>query len=327
MPRPKYVWLAALVIAGVLAVAVILGQISPHEQKSGVELQKLVIVVNPGVSTKVSVAEAQELEQLLEEEIGLDAEIYYPLSAAALVEALKFGHAHVALGPGALVSALALREAEVEMLLVEYREVIIDNKPVVAPFYYSYFIVLKDSPYVALEELKGKKICFPSETSVSGFIMPMKLLADKGYITPKGEPPSKLAEQFFGEVVFGSGYAQCWEALKKGKVDVTVMAGDVAASLYWEAMNNSRVLRLRDGSEAVAGPNPAHTVLIRRDLPPELKEKVKAALLKLNERPELMRKYVSAIFVKFGERSAEEHLRPLMDALDQLKLRDYYLKR
>ena len=288
---------------------------------------RIIIVANVGVSKKVSLEEAKELETFLEGVLGVPVEIRYPTSGAAIVESLRFGHAHVALGPGSLVGALALRVADVEMPLVEYREVIVDGRKVVSPYYYSYFIVLRDSPYRYLSELKGKRACFPSPTSTSGFIMPMKLMVENGYIDPKGvDEPRELAERFFGEVVFGGGYAQCWEALRKGQVDVTVMAGDVVESLYWEAMNSSRVLLL-DGGKAVAGPNPSHVVLISRRLSPELRERVVDVLLRLNERPELMRKYVSAIFVRFGERSAEEHLGPLMDALEKIGLLEYYLGR
>ncbi|MEM0468379.1 MAG: phosphate/phosphite/phosphonate ABC transporter substrate-binding protein, partial [Pyrobaculum sp.] len=61
--------------------------------------------------------------------------------------------------------------------------------------------------------------------------------------------------------------------------------------------------------------------------PPELKKKIRDVLLELNERPELMKKYVSAIFVKFEERDPIEHLGPLIEALTQLGLIDFYLGR
>ncbi|MEM4510131.1 MAG: phosphate/phosphite/phosphonate ABC transporter substrate-binding protein [Pyrobaculum sp.] len=327
---------AVLVVVAAVLIALATTQPAPHSDhtvktQDGRQLgaaEKLVFVVNPGVMDRVTVREAEELRKFLEERLGVPVEIYYPTAVPALVEALKFKHAHVALGVGTLVSAIAMKEAEVDMLLVEYRDVVVDDKRVVAPFYYSYFIVLKESPYQTLDELKGKRACFPSETSVSGFVMPMKFLYDNGYIDAAGiKRPRDLAEKLFGEVIFGGGYAQCWEALRTGRVDVTVMAGDVALSLYYEAMNNSRVLRTRDGKLAVAGPNPSHTVLVRKDLPPELKKKIRDVLLELNQMPELMKKYVSAIFVKFEERDPIEHLGPLIKALTQLGLIDFYLGR
>lgn len=107
--------------------------------------------------------------------------------------------------------------------------------------------------------------------------------------------------------------------LKRGHVDVTVMAGDVPLKLYWEAMNNSRVLEKQ-------GPIPAHAVLVSRNIPEDLKNKIRNTLIELNNRPDLMRKFVSAIFVKFEERSVEEHLRPLMNALEATGLKEKYLR-
>jgi phosphonate transport system substrate-binding protein len=97
------------------------------------------------------------------------------------------------------------------------------------------------------------------------------------------------------------------------------MAGDVPASLYWEAMNNSRVLEMQ-------GPVPSHVVLITKGLPSDLKQRIKTALLELNNKPDLMRKFVSAIFVRFDERSPEEHLKNLLNVLEATGLKDRYLR-
>ncbi|MFN4046641.1 MAG: PhnD/SsuA/transferrin family substrate-binding protein, partial [Acidilobaceae archaeon] len=156
--------------------------------------------------------------------------------------------------------------------------------------------------------------CFPSELSTSGYIFPLYRLVELGYVKPPADP-----RQFFGDVVFAGSYAACWESLKKGHVDVTIMAGDVPVSLYREAMDNSRVLEKQ-------GPIPAHVVLVSKSLPESLKAKIKSALLELNKNPDLMRKFVSAIFVKFEERSVEEHLKPLMDALEATGLKDKYIE-
>jgi phosphonate transport system substrate-binding protein len=315
------VYLAAVIaIAAVAAVVLIYLTASPPQTQppttpsapdvrpAGERPKKLVIVVNPIPRDRVA-AEAKELEEFLEKRLGIDVEIYFPLNVAATVEALRFGHAHVALGIGALPAALALSVADVEMLLAEVREVIIDDKVVEAPYYYSYWIVRKDSPYQRLEDLRGKRACFPSELSTSGYIFPMYRLVQLGILKPPVDP-----KQFFGEVVFGGGYAQCWEALKNGHVDVTIMAGDVPARLYWETMNGSRPLEKQ-------GPIPSHVVLVSKRLPPEFREELKKALLEL-----LMRKFVSAIFVRFEERSAEEHLRPLRVALEKTGLMEKYLR-
>jgi len=310
-PRPLGIIIAPIIIAiAIMGILYYTGYLGGQGLQ---RISKLVFVVNPIPRDRVA-AEAIELERYLEERLGVDVEIYFPNSVAAIVESLRYGHAHAALGVGSLPAALALLVANVDMPLVEVREVIINNSVVNAPYYYSYWIVLKGSPYRSLEDLRGKRACFPSELSTSGYIFPLYRLVELGYIKPPADP-----RQFFGEVIYSGGYAQCWEALRRGHVDATIMAGDVPTSLYWEALNNSRILE-------VQGPLPAHAILMSRDLPSDLRKKIIEALLDLNKKPELVRKFVSAIFVRFEQRSAEEHLGPLIRALEATGLRDRYLK-
>jgi len=320
MPKPTNLKIVALLILAVVVATAALYLFRPEpspqqiDTSSGVKNpERVVVVVNPMPKDRVE-REAAELEKFLEEKLGVDVEILFPLNVAAIIEALRFGHAHAALGIGSLPAALALAVADVELLLVEVREVIIDNRHVEAPYYYSYWIVLKDAPYNSLLELRGKRACFPSELSTSGYVFPMYRLVQLGLLKAPADP-----RQFFGEVVFAGGYAQCWEALKHRHVDVTIMAGDVPVKLYWEAMNNSKVLEQQ-------GPIPSHAVLVSKRLPPEFKERLKKALLELNQRPDLMRKFVSAIFVRFEEKTAEEHLGHLLRALEETGLKDRYLK-
>lgn len=307
-----WLFVVAVMIAVAMATGIVSSYLIPSWREQGRVIDRLVIVVNPLPRDRVA-AEARELESFLESRLGVDVEIYFPTSIAAIVESLRFGHAQLALGIGSLPAALALYIADVEMLLVEVREVIINNTVIHAPYYYSYWIVLKDTQYRGLEDLRGKRACFPSELSTSGYIFPMYRLVELGYLKDPVDP-----RRFFGEVIFAGGYAQCWEALKSGHVDVTIMAGDVPANLYWEAMNNSRVLEMQ-------GPVPSHVVLISKGVPSDLKQRIKSVLLELNDRPDLMRKFVSAIFVRFDERSSEEHLKPLLNALEVTGLKDRYL--
>ncbi len=303
----RYIQIVAVMAAALLVTGLTVSSTQVEAQQ---RLNKLVIVVQPIPRDKV-VAEAAELEKYFEDRLGMDVEILFPQNNAAIVESMRFGHAHVALGVGSLVGAMIAKQADVVApMLVERRAVFIGDEEKVLNYYYSYWIVLKDAPYNSLDELRGKKACFPSETSVSGFVMPMKTLVEKGYVKPidSSKRPVDLPNQFFGEVMFGGGYAQCWEALKQGQVDVTVTAGDVPAKLYKEAIENSKIL-------GENGPNPAHVTLISKNLPKDVRMKLWKALRDLNEEPEKVQKFVSAIFVKFGIRYESQHLGPLMDAL------------
>ena len=188
-------------------------------------------------------------------------------------------------------------------------EVVIDEEKQEKPYYFSYWVVRKDSPYKSLAELRGKRAAFPSPLSTSGFVMPMARLAELGFISP-GEKPADAA-QFFGQVIFAGGYAQAWEALKQKQADVTVIAGDVPEKLYREVLAETRILEQQ-------GPIPSHVVVFGKNLKEPLRSKLKYALLELG-RPEhraLMRKFISGIFVSFEETTTAKHLAPLNKSLE-----------
>lgn len=98
--------------------------------------------------------------------------------------------------------------------------------------------------------------------------------------------------------------------MKAGQVDVTVIAGDVPEKLYREVLDNTRVLEKQ-------GPIPSHVVVVSKDLDESTKDKLVNALLELNSADyrDLMRKFVSGIFVRF-EPATEEHLQPLEKMLE-----------
>lgn len=183
-------YLAAVIAVAAVAAAVLIYLTasapsttpSPPDVKSAGERPKrLIVVVNPIPRDRVA-AEAKELEEFLEKRLGVDVEIYFPLNVAAIVEALRFGHAHVALGIGALPAALALSVADVEMLLVEVREVIIDDKMVEAPI--------------------------TTPTGLCGRTLPIKgwkTLEGRGRVSPASSPPQATSPPCIGW--FNSAYS------------------------------------------------------------------------------------------------------------------------
>lgn len=277
---------------------------------------RLVIAVQPTFTAAEVQEKARPLEQYLEQRLGpgVDVEMYVPLSQAGVVEALRFGQAHVAfMGPFA--GLLAVERANAQVVLAEVREVIHDSQKTEATYYYSYWVVPKDSPYTSLAELKGKRACFPSTLSTSGYIGPMARLIELGLLPepPQGQEVDPKA--FFGQVLFAGGYGQCWEALKAGQVDVTVIAGDVPEKLYQEVLANTRVLEQQ-------GPLPSHVVVVSPALPEPLRSKVIDALMGLSapEYRSLMRQFISGIFVGFQRTDAQTHLGALREYVKRTRI-------
>lgn len=271
------------------------------------EHERLVIAIQPTSTPRQLETQARELEDFLEKRLNREVEIFFPTSYAGVIEALHFGHADAAF-MGSWPAVMARSRAGAKVVLAEIREVFIEGDKKEAPYYFSYWVVPKGSGYQTLSELKGKKAAFSSQLSSSGYVAPLSKLVDFGFLSRKeGVVDPK---DFFGEVLFAGGYAQAWEALKAGQVDVTVIAGDVPEKLYREVLDNTRVLDKQ-------GPIPSHVVVVSKDLEGPAKDKLVNALLELNsaEYRDLMRKFVSGIFVRF-EPATEEHLRPMERMLE-----------
>jgi phosphonate transport system substrate-binding protein len=297
--QPGTLFLAVL-IAGVAAGACQQGEADP---------QKLVIAVQPTSTPEQLSAGSRELERFLEARLpGVDVELRVPTMYAGTIEALRFGHAQAAF-MSAWPAALAQKHAGAEVVLAEVRQVVIDRDEVERPFYFSYWVVMPDSPYRTLADLKGRRVAFPSALSTSGYVMPMARLAELGLL---GQEEGEVSpDQFFGEVFFAGGYAQAWQALRSGQVDVAVIAGDVPAALYEEVRTATRAIESQ-------GPIPSHAVVFAEGLEEPLRTQLLEALLELGE-PEhrdLMRTFISGIFVRFEPATTEDHLASLQRALE-----------
>ena len=280
---------------------------------------KVVLAIQPTDNADAILEKATEMERFLEarmaeDGVEADVEIIVPLTSTGVVEALRFGHADAAF-MSAWPATMASRKAGADIVLAEMREVTIGEEAKVAPYYYSYYVVPKDSPIQTLADAKGAKVAYPSSTSTSGYIFPVAKLVADGLVTVEAGKEAD-PRQHFGSVTFAGGYAQAWEALKGGQVDVAVTAGDINAKLYGEVLNGTRVI-------ATQGPVPSHGVVFADGFA-ETPEGValKAALLDLKgEHKDLMRKLVSGIFVEFAQTSTEEHVAGLSGALDLTGIR------
>jgi len=277
---------------------------------------KLVIAIQPTVASDEMLNKAKPLQQFLEKGLGgkTKVEIYVPSSYAAVVESLRFGHAHVAF-MSAWPAQLAVRLGGAEVVLAEVRQVLHGKEKVDAPYYYSYWVVLPDSPHKDLNSLKGKSVCFPSPISTSGFVAPIGRMVEMNLLQP-GEGKEADPKAYFKEVLFGGGYGQCWQALKQGQVDTTVIAGDVPEKLYNEVLAGTRTIEQQ-------GPIPSHAVVLSKELKDPLRGRVIQSVTKLGapEHRDLMRTFISSIFVGFKPTTASEHLGSLQKFLKLANLK------
>lgn len=309
-PTPILLAAAALLVAGCAA-------LSPTASTDGP--RRVVLAIQPTDNAETIEAQAPELERFLEARMAArgveaDVEIVVPLSYIGVVETLRYGHTDAAL-MGAWPMAVASAKAGAEVVLAEAREVVHGDAPVVAPHYFSSYVVLEGSPYGTLADLRGKAVAFPSSSSTSGYIFPVARLVQDGLVPAPAAGAEAKPDAFFGDVVFAGGYAQAWEALWQGRVDVAVVAGDVNQELHREVLAATRVV-------AQQGPVPSHGVVFAKGFQGSARDALLQAFLDVEgEERDLMRKLVSALFVEFRPTTTEEHVAPLAEALRLTGLR------
>lgn len=270
----------------------------------------ITIAVQPTQTAQELTAGAKEIGDFLSQRMGRPVELVFPTSYAGVVESLRFGHADAAF-MSAWPARLAAKHAEADVALAEIREVVIGQDKKNEPFYFSYWVVSPNSDITKLEDLRGKRVAFPSQLSTSGYVAPLARLVDLGLVAKPAAGKEADPKTFFGSVTFAGGYSQGWTALKAGQVDAAIIAGDVSETLYREVLAGTKVIDQQ-------GPVPSHAVVFAKQLDAETKTKLKTALMALGDaehRP-LMRKFISGTFVGFKETSAEEHLGSLAKFLD-----------
>jgi len=292
-----------LTTTAILAIGILIGAILAASYTIIAQPRpKLVVAVQPTLAAADVLAKAQPLKSFLEQHLHIDVEIYVPTSYAAVVESIRRGHVDVAL-MGAWPAYLAWKLGNAEVVLAEVRRVGQGMDLIEGTFYYSYWVVLPNSPINSIEDLKGKTVAMPSPISTSGYVAPLAKLVEKGLI--QVEKGKEADPNTFFKVVFTGGYAQSWMALRNGDVDAAVIAGDIPADLYFEVMSNTRVIDFQ-------GPIPSHAVVVSKNLQEPLRSKVVEAFIRLgDEKPELMKNFISALFVRFQPTTSQEHLSSL----------------
>ncbi len=300
MPRGRLLALAVVLAAGLLAC----GEAEDRERllPAGGPPVPLIFAFQPQENPEGLAPGARELAAYLSTELGTPTEVFLPTTYAAVVEAMRSGHADVAYLSG-WPYLTAHREAGAEILVVEERNG--------SPFYQSQWFVRADGDVESLADLRGRSVAFPSPASTSGYLFPVARLVEEGLLQT-GEDP----QAFFGQVLFAGGYEQALQALAAGSVDAAA-AADYAFPLYLDEAQRARVRVLTQ-----QGPVPTHGLAVRGSLPPAWKERIRAALLTLNEpeHQELLRSVYGA--ERLVSRTHEEHTASLLHARRLLGLDD-----
>ncbi|MHA1158558.1 MAG: phosphate/phosphite/phosphonate ABC transporter substrate-binding protein [Alphaproteobacteria bacterium] len=249
-----------MAVLAVLAVAA-----TPLASGPAIAAEELVLAFIPQENPEKLLGDIDVISAWLAEETGVAVSGFVTNDHAAAVEALRNGDADISF-MGALPYVLARREIGARVILSEvYRG---------SPVYTGRIFVRRDSGLTTVGDLAGKTIAFADPISESGYLYPLDIFVDAGFMK-RGDD----ARVFFDRVYFAGGYQQAMQAMANGLVDAA--GASQFAELLLSPQQQADITWI-----AETAPIPSHTVIARADLDPDLEARFVAAMLRLNE-PEL----------------------------------------
>ncbi|MEC9423451.1 MAG: phosphate/phosphite/phosphonate ABC transporter substrate-binding protein [Nitrospinota bacterium] len=229
----------------------------------GTSKNPLSMMFVPSGDAQVIVKGGQDLAELLKKETGLYFKTSVATSYAAVIEAMGAGK--VDIGWLATFSyVLAKEKYDVELLLLVQR--------FGSPFYRGQIMVRTDSGIDSLKDLKGKSFAFVDPASTSGHLYPKTLLLSKG-LDPK---------KFFGKTVFAGSHNAVVFSIYKGEVDGGAAYDGSRAAVaksYPDIFEKIKVI-------AYTKEIPNDTISVRKELPENLKTKLREGLKQISQSPE-----------------------------------------
>jgi phosphonate transport system substrate-binding protein len=137
--------------------------------------------------------------------------------------------------------------------------------------YHSVIIARKDHNIASLKDLAGKTFAFVDPSSTSGHLFPKAALLKAGY-----DP-----DHYFSRVIFSGGHDASAIAVQNGKVDAAAVADGLLENAFKRGMLKQTDIAVIWTSEPIPGAPFAY----RRDLPEEVKAKVRTAFFQIRDMP------------------------------------------
>ncbi len=221
----------------------------------------LVIAFVPSQETQKVLTSGDQIASALAKATGLRFKAQVPVNYAATIEGMCSAKVDIAfLTP--LSYVLAKDKGCATYMTTSVRDG--------SPTYRGQIRVRADSGITDIAQLKGKKFAFSDPVSTSGSMYPQLLVKQKFNMS---------AKEFFSDVIFAGGHDKAMIALYNKQVDGAASFIDAKTDVPTSALNLFPDLKDKTKRIAETEDIPGDPQVVRKDLPKDLAEQVKKALL------------------------------------------------
>jgi phosphonate transport system substrate-binding protein len=251
-----------------LGLALMLSSCTVNKGELGSEKNPVKMYFVPSVDAKVIESNSKVIKTWLEANTPYKFETASPASFIAVVEAFGSKRADIAaINTFGYILANEKYGAEARLTAIRHGDAT----------YKAQFIAKEGGSIKTLADFAGKKVAFVDPASTSGFLLPKKLLSDKG-IKPAQEVFAMKHDSVVSMIYQGQvdGGATFYSPPADGEIQD---ARRLVKTQYPDVEKKIKIIEL---TEAV----PNDPIVFRKDLPEEMKTKITEALLKFIHTPE-----------------------------------------